>query len=211
MPAVLEGRRVKTGTIMRWLFVTAAVIWILPLWLTLRIPVSGVPAVGNAAELLLEMTYAPQLIVSKVIPPIWRLLSPLIVASSVRIGLAAPPMVEFGMGALNVVTSLLTVLPVRLRPPGSALPTQLFMFVQVASTGALVHIWLAAFAVPTVASKARLRSAQLAIVCPGILFPCRLYVTGSDVLGNVEGSGVFIGVDETSRAAWEQFHRTRNG
>src|ERR1043166_7327783 len=48
------------------------------------------------------------------------------------------------VGELNVATSLLTELPVRLRPPGMALLIQLLVLSQVASTGALVHVWPAA-------------------------------------------------------------------
>src|SRR5580765_2130548 len=77
-------------------------------------------------------------------PPIWRLRFETVVASSVRIGTATPPTLEAGIGVLIVTTSLLTVLPVRLIPPGTALATQLFVLIQVASTGALVHVWLAA-------------------------------------------------------------------
>src|SRR3954471_15603444 len=79
-------------------------------------------------------------------PPICRLLTFTAVASSVRIGLAAPPIFEPGMGELIVTTSLFTVLPVRLIPPGRALATQLFVLIQVASTGAFVQTWLAATA-----------------------------------------------------------------
>src|ERR1051326_67063 len=201
MPAVLEGRRTKTGTMIRWLFVTAAVIWMLPLWLTLRIPVSGVPVGAHAAGLGLGMTEAPQLAVSKVMPPIWRLLSPLIVASSVRIGLAALPTLEFGTGVLNVATSLLTVLPVMLSPPGTALPTQLFMLVQVASTGALLQIWLAALARSFAAIKATTTRMHLAIAFCRILFLCQFSAKRSGILRNSEKRGVFIGVGKTGRAA----------
>src|SRR6266850_6913988 len=191
MPAVLAGSLIKTGTAIVWLLVTAAVIWILPLWLTLRMPVSGVPVVGNAAGLLLEMTYAPQLAVSNVIPPIWRLLSFTIVASSVSIGLAALPMFEFGMGALIVTTSLLTVLPVRLVTPGAALPTQLFMFVQVASTGALDQVWLAARACQVAANVIRQETAHVLAV-PGGLFLRWLFSMRPIDVREFEGVGVFI-------------------
>src|SRR6266705_5194571 len=77
-------------------------------------------------------------------PTIRRLRTFTRVASSVRIGFAAPPIFEPGIGELIVATSLFTVLPVMLIPPGTALATQLFILVQVASTGALVQVWLAA-------------------------------------------------------------------
>src|SRR5437764_6847681 len=47
---------------------------------------------------------------------------------------------------LNVAISLLSVVPVRLMPPGTALATQLFVLGQVAPAGAFVQIWLAAMA-----------------------------------------------------------------
>jgi hypothetical protein len=48
------------------------------------------------------------------------------------------------MGELNVAMSLLTVLPVMFRPPGTALPIQLAGRFQADVVGALDHVWLAA-------------------------------------------------------------------
>src|SRR5580765_238351 len=96
-------------------------------------------------------------------PPICRLRL-VVVASSVRIGFDPPPMPESGMGALKVAVSPFTVLPDRLREPGTALATQLLTLVQVASTGALVHVWLAANAepvAPTAHAMARNRNDNL--------------------------------------------------
>src|ERR1041385_3069712 len=81
--------------------------------------------------------------VSKVMPPIWRLLLVLTVASSVSIGLATLPIPET-IGELNVATSLLTVLTDILIPPVAALPFQLLVLFQAELMGVLVQVWFAA-------------------------------------------------------------------
>src|SRR5579862_4203954 len=77
-------------------------------------------------------------------PPTRRLRPPINVASSVIIGVAAPP-IPPASGVLKVATSLFTVLAaVWLISPGTANPTQFSEFDQYWLTGAFVQVWFAA-------------------------------------------------------------------
>src|SRR5437016_5888403 len=67
-------------------------------------------------------------------------------------GFAAPP-IPPDKGLLNVAISLLSVVPVRLMPPGTALATQLLVLAQAESAGAFVQVWLAAKACHAVAKR----------------------------------------------------------